>query len=55
MSGNVWEWCWDGDDSFRKIRGGCWYNDASGCIVSLDGSTNPAIRIPDYGFRLARD
>lgn len=55
MSGNVWEWCWDQNGSFRRIRGGSWSNGALGCAVSYryyyDG---PDLRYFNIGFRIAR-
>ena len=69
MSGNVWEWCedWKGDyssgsqtnptgpssGSIRVLRGGCWYDYAEDCRVSLRDDLNPGSRIDDSGFRLA--
>jgi formylglycine-generating enzyme required for sulfatase activity len=54
MSGNVWEWCQDvASTSFRRIRGGSWYNTADYCVVR--GLNTPGDRLPLGGFRLARN
>ena len=67
MSGNVWEWCYDWNDSYRNsiennptvavkgtdrvIRGGSWDGDAVLCRVSFRGSYAPSYR-HYVGFRL---
>jgi formylglycine-generating enzyme required for sulfatase activity len=52
MHGNVWEWCWDSEGSFRVIRGGSWYIAAADC-----GSATRSGGTPEggnfNGFRLA--
>jgi len=55
MSGNVWEWCWDLNDSARRARGGCWIGGAKECAVGYRyGSGHPDSRPDNFGFRLAR-
>ncbi len=57
MSGNVHEWCWEGDASdkkFRRARGGGFSHTASTCIVSYRNRMGSANRQPTQGFRLAR-
>lgn len=53
MSGNVWEWCHDGD-SIRSIRGGSWGYLASSCTVSFRNSRGSYDRYYDLGFRVVR-
>lgn len=52
-SGNVWEWCADGDDTHRIVRGGCWINDALYCsVLYRDGFNRSKFRTPFTGFRV---
>lgn len=53
MSGNVCEWCHDGD-SIRSIRGGSWGYLASSCTVSFRNSRGSYDRYYDLGFRVVR-
>ena len=54
MTGNVWEWCGDLNNSYRSSRGGNWISD---CTVAYRGFDFPANRLwgIGFGFRLARD
>jgi formylglycine-generating enzyme required for sulfatase activity len=55
MSGNVWEWCWDLEGSYRRICGGSWYSSANSCAVSSrDHDNTPDDRNETFGLRLAR-
>jgi len=70
MSGNVWEWVWDGygelsqshyidplgDDSAyeRVCRGGSWYRPAGEARVSRRTAHRPGFRSSEVGFRVAR-
>jgi formylglycine-generating enzyme required for sulfatase activity len=56
MSGNVWEWCWDLDESgyAHRIRGGSWRNKEGESTVCYRISRSPETRYGVIGFRLAR-
>jgi hypothetical protein len=51
MSGNMWEWCFDGANSF--VRGGDWYRWATGCAISEGGIAPPTTANFSLGFRVA--
>jgi hypothetical protein len=52
MSGNVFEWCQDLEDSNRVLRGGSWRFGPKICIVSYHYSVVPDDRKSYLGFRL---
>jgi formylglycine-generating enzyme required for sulfatase activity len=54
MSGNVWEWCWDLNASYRRVRGGSWGNTSDFCAVSSRYIYTPDFRAPLIGLRIAR-
>jgi formylglycine-generating enzyme required for sulfatase activity len=54
MSGNVWEWCWDLNGNWRRIRGGSWLNSEGACAVSSRTNGGQEYREPFSGLRLAR-
>jgi formylglycine-generating enzyme required for sulfatase activity len=55
MSGNVWEWCWDLNGTYRRIRGGGWDGADDDCAASYCYDNYPDSRCaPDNGLRLAR-
>ena len=55
MSGNVWEWGWEGNSSRRRLSGGSWAEDASNCRVASRVSLFPGNRVDFFGFRVARN
>ena len=57
MSGNVWEWCFDGlagSGSYRVRRGGSWNYEALYCRVADRYDPIPAYTYNVIGFRVAR-
>ena len=52
MSGNVWEWCGDGDASNRVLRGGSWSSFASDCRITVRISISPSFSDNNIGFRV---
>jgi formylglycine-generating enzyme required for sulfatase activity len=54
MTGNVVEWCWDSNETYRRLRGGGWLFTAQSCLVSHRNDHTPDLRYPSVGFRLAR-
>ena len=55
MSGNVWEWCWDLNSPYRRLRGGSWSSySAVNCAFSYRFIISPDNRNPSYGLRLVR-
>ena len=70
MHGNVWEWCWDGHESYareqaldpigpsratdRVYRGAGWDDDPRGARSAFRSGYAPDDRDNDLGFRVAR-
>ena len=55
VSGNVWEWCWDSDDSgYRYGRGGSWNFSGVYCTVSYRINLDAYYRSSCFGFRVVR-
>ena len=57
MSGNVWEWCYDTDDTMpaNRLRGGSWKHQEADAVVTYRVSRAPDSRYSAIGFRLARN
>ncbi len=54
MAGNVWQWCWDGDGSYRILRGGVFDDYANYARCALRRGSSPYDVDVNYrGFRLA--
>jgi ubiquitin len=55
MSGNLWEWCFDGHPILGKsIRGGAYYLGAADLVIDFDIRPYVHPATADIGFRLAR-
>jgi len=70
MSGNVWEWCWDGyggyptgtqtdyrgaaSGTYRVVRGGSWYDFAANATVAYRDGSTPDSLYYYLGFRVVR-
>jgi sulfatase modifying factor 1 len=70
MSGNVWEWVWDGygdytsgtvvnptgekSPEYRVARGGSWDRYAAHATLTFRGLFKPGHRAGNLGFRLSR-
>jgi formylglycine-generating enzyme required for sulfatase activity len=54
MSGNVWEWVFDGVGSYPGMRGGSWADNASDCSVNTRLYFYPNEIRSNVGFRVAR-
>jgi len=69
MHGNVWEWvddCWraqvaaspradQGACRLRTVRGGSWVTPGADAGVGARARLSPLMRLPDVGFRVAKD
>ena len=54
MSGNVWEWCQNRQDDYKRVLcGGSWISDANNCLVDSRSYYSPDSRYIGIGFRLA--
>jgi hypothetical protein len=54
MSGNVNEWCFDDATPLygRRVRGGCWLQDANSQRTLIRGYSDPARQEAGFGFRV---
>ena len=52
MSGNVWEWCQNGDGVFKVLRGGGWTNEPKHLRIANRYIIKPEAKSYDYGFRI---
>jgi formylglycine-generating enzyme required for sulfatase activity len=52
LSGNVWEWCRDGDGNARGLRGGSWDGTTISVRCAFRLRFPPGLRRRDLGFRV---
>jgi len=55
MSGNIWEWCLDQYPSFRILRGGGWYSNATFCRSAYRNWNPMLVSWFKYGFRIVKE
>jgi formylglycine-generating enzyme len=54
ICGNVWEWCYEFNGSYRAIRGGSWSISGSSLQIGTNGVEYPYNEYNNLGFRFAR-
>lgn len=50
--GLVWEWCLDGEDGGKWLRGGSWFDHGGYCRSAFRNLGTPDTRYDAYGFRV---
>lgn len=55
LAGNVWEWCWDGDEKMRHVRGGSYGTNARASYTNANPVAEATTKADDFGFRVVKN